>query len=104
MTKYLIAAIAALVLALAGVGYLLKGQIAKNGEQSQTIDTLTTALETADKQRKADQALLARRAREKAAIARESASLRLKLDRALAANPDWANQPVPQGVQDALKP
>lgn len=104
MTKYLIAAIAALMLLLTGVGYSLKAQIKKNGAQATKITALEDVLEAAATQRKADQALLARRAREKAAIALEMASTRQQLDRALAANPDWANQPIPQEVQDALKP
>lgn len=53
--------------------------------------------------RKLDQATLASVSRARAAIARESASLRLKLAAALDANRAWADQPVPKEVQDALE-
>lgn len=66
------------------------------------IGTLADELERAQALRKLDQAALALARREKAAIAREMASLRLSLDAALAANRAWAEQPVPKEVQDAL--
>jgi hypothetical protein len=66
-------------------------------------DSLVLAVKQAAKQRQADAALLARRAQENAVAARESASLRAQLDKALAAQPEWANQPVPQEVRDALE-
>ena len=63
---------------------------------------LVQAVTEAAKQRDRDQALLTRRAAANAAAARETASLRLRLDAALQARRDWAGQSVPQEVRDAL--
>lgn len=103
MTKYLLALVAALVLALGASGLLLKAQIKKNGAQAAQMQALTEAAERSAKQRKKDQALLARRAAENRAAALERASTQAALAAALAQNREWADQPVPQEVQDALK-
>lgn len=67
-------------------------------------DTLAQALKAAQEQRKRDQALLARRAADNAAAARQMASLQKALAAALAANSEWATTPVPREVQDAFGP
>lgn len=104
LTKYLIAAIVALSLALGGMGYLFKRQIAQTAkavaEAQQSAEALKTAQAALERQR----ALSAKLSKEKAATAREGASLRLQLDRALSAHKEWADQPVPKEVQDALAP
>lgn len=102
MTKYLMAAILALTLALAGTGVLLKRLLSKNGEQAAQIEALSKAAKAAQEQRKRDIGTLARRAQKNAAMGRENALLRQQLDAALAGNPEWAGQPVPKEVQDAL--
>lgn len=95
MIKYLMAAILVLGLLLTGSAALLKREYGRNA-------VLVEAQKAAQEQRKRDGALLARRTAEKAATAREMASLRASLGAALAKNREWAEQPVPQEVQDAL--
>lgn len=63
---------------------------------------LTAAVDALRAQREKDAALLTRRAQAAAAAAREAAALRSKLSSALAANREWAAQPVPKEIQDAL--
>lgn len=94
---------AALVLLGLGAGatyYLMAGKLAASRAER---DTLAQALAVAAKQRKADQALLARRAAANASAARESAALRQRLDAALFANREWADQPVPAAVRESLE-
>lgn len=72
---------------------------------------LRTKLAQAQEQLKAAQATTKRlqatsvfRERKRAATAASAASAGHSVEQALAAQPDWANQPVPQEVQDALAP
>lgn len=68
---------------------------------------LTTAREAAKTARQAEQkvrTVIVYREKLRAAAAAESASAAASVASALAANPDWAKQPVPQEVQDALAP
>lgn len=53
--------------------------------------------------RKRDQATLALLRRKNAATAREMASAGASLERALAAEPAWADQPVPEEVRRVLE-
>jgi hypothetical protein len=100
---YLWYAILSLALALGGSLYLLKASYERNGRLSADLNAATDALEAAQEQRALDRATLARLAVKKAARARESASAAASLGAALTANRQWADTPVPQGVQDALK-
>lgn len=104
MTKYLLAVLAALTLALAGSGYALKRAYAANGEQAGRIEQLEANLAAAEKQKAKDRALISKHAKENAKAKAESDRLRVKLDDALSKNRDWADQPLPQEVQDALQP
>lgn len=66
-------------------------------------DAAAQALRSLQEARKRDQAVLARRAQEHAATARLAALAARSLSAASAANPDWAEQPVPPAVLEALK-
>lgn len=66
-------------------------------------DALAQQLGEAEKQRKADAALLTRLHAQRAAAARETARVRAQLRDALEANREWATQPVPKEVRDALE-
>lgn len=100
LVPYILVACLLIGLGAGSVWYAVAGRLARKDAQ---IEALSEVLDQAAKQRKADQATLARLAQKNAAAARESASLRRELDAALAASPDWAAQPVPQVVQDALQ-
>jgi hypothetical protein len=102
MTKYLLAALAALSLLLAGSGWLLRRAWAENGAQTVTIQALTEARDRAAKLAARDRAVLTRRAQENAAQARETALLRQEMQEILARHQEWSEQPVPQEVQDAI--
>jgi hypothetical protein len=101
------ARIAALILAfclglgLAGFG-VYRHMTARLASTEAQLDGAQAALAEAVRQRKLDAALLARRAQENAVAARETALLRQRLRDALAAHQEWATQPVPKEVQDAL--
>lgn len=91
--------------ALLGLGaglcwYALAGTLARQKAQ---ISTMTQAARTLSDAAKKDRALVARLSSEKAALARSDALARQSLERSLAAQPDWASQPVPKEVQDALQ-
>lgn len=102
MSRYLMAVIAALSLALGGSGWLLKRAYTANGAQAVQITSLQEAQERAQEAARRDRALLARRAREIAAQEAAAASARADLAAALLQNRAWAEQEVPKEVQDAL--
>lgn len=102
LTRYLLAALAASVLALAGLGWLLRSSYITNGKQAVQLKALSEAAKAAQARAVKDRAISSQLAQDRAAMARESASLRQALDRALESNRDWANSSVPQEVQDAL--
>lgn len=60
------------------------------------------ALQTAQDARKRDARASAAREKARAATAQSAASAAHSLDKALAAQPEWAEQPVPKEVRDAL--
>lgn len=95
-------ALGALVILGLGTGLGYRLTYPKIVAQKQQITVLDAALKTAGEQRKLDQAALAFRAEKNRAAAREMASLKLQLSDALARNRAWAEQAVPQEVQDAL--
>lgn len=96
-------AIAALSLALAGSGLLLKRAFTQAGASKAQIQALNTTLVRAQEQRALDQATLDRLARKNAATSRENALARASLQRSLTANREWSSTPVPKEVQDALR-
>lgn len=102
LVKVLVAVLIATLLTLAGTGWLLKGQFERNGQlvaEKQQLVEANTALLAA---RKADGRALAQLRKKNAASARAEASARRSLDAAKAQNPDWAAQPVPKAIQEAL--
>lgn len=96
--------LAALVLALSGLGLW---QFRQGVVQKQRFETekqaLVAAVHGAAKARSDAEATLGHLRQKNAATARESALLRRSLDAALAAKPDWALEPTPKEVQDALQ-
>lgn len=103
MTKYLLAVIAALTLALAGSGYALKRSYVANGAQKTKITGLEDTIKAQQAQDKRNRALIAKAAKETAAAKAEAVRKAAALDDALARNREWADQPVPQEVQDAME-
>ncbi len=103
ITKPLLAILAAVTLwagaASFGVWHL-RGALAAKSAQIEQMSEALRAAESARK--KADKALVLQR-QKNAATAREAASLRQSLAAALAAEPAWSQEPVPEEVQDALK-
>lgn len=82
------------------VWYVMAGRIAV---YKADIRTLNATILRASEQRATDKATLDRLARKNAATAREMASAQASLQRSLSANREWADQPVPKEVQDALR-
>lgn len=96
-------AVAALGAALTLAGWALKHSYAEQGALKTQIAALNGALLRAAEQRATDQATLDRLAKKNAATAREMARAQASLQRSLSANREWADQPVPKEVQDALR-
>jgi uncharacterized protein HemX len=102
MTKYLIAAIAALVLALGGMGYMLKKQVEQAAVLEVQVKTIKDAQKQAALRRKKDAATLVAREREIASQARKLADAQQGLSEALQAEKAWSDTDVPTTVQKAL--
>jgi Flp pilus assembly protein TadB len=94
-----------------GIAALLLGLVAGTafywlaGERSRLraeIEVLQTQKKTAQDALKKAEATSAYLRRKNAATARAAASATRSLERSLAAQPVWADQPVPKEVQDAL--
>lgn len=95
---------AAIVLALYSVavsGFLYRA-IALNARQSAEIDGYKGTLDALAKDREHSAKVLGHRAKKNAATGRKQAGKRSSLAAAAASNPEWADQPVPKEVQDAL--
>lgn len=104
MLKYYLIVVAVLLGLLAGSGYALKRSYSRNGEIKAELTQAAEKVAALEKQAKADQALLKKRAAaEKEARARETAAHKA-LERSLFENREWADQPVPKEVLDALRP
>ncbi len=104
MTKYLLLAIALLALALGGSGVLLKRSYATNGKQATEITALQDAAKVMQEQARKDRVLITKHAQAKVLLQNKADRLRADLDHSLSANREWADQPIPQEVQDALQP
>ena len=103
MTKYLWAAVAALGLALLGLGLLYRAEVRTNAAQAVQLQVAAQALEGVAKQRKKDLATLAARAVDNAAQRVLLAQAQEALHTALQADLTWSNTSVPTGVQKALR-
>lgn len=97
------AALAALVLALSGLAYGLwqRSEVTRLRTYTQALENRVAGLESSEKALR-DSAEVADRQR-RAAQERAKQAQR-KLDEALKAAPDWADQPVPDGIWKALTP
>jgi hypothetical protein len=95
-------AIAALLVGLGAgtVWYFVSDKMARKDAR---IELLGDAIKQAQAQRDSDAKLLSRWAAKAAAMHKESTALRLRIDAALAANRDWADQQVPKEIQNALE-
>jgi len=95
MTQYLMIACAVLALALGGVGFLLKREIAKTAVAEAKVKSLQAAAQKVEK-------VMTKRAKS-AAVAKPKAEKKAQdLGAALSKSPAWADQPLPQEVRDAL--
>lgn len=100
-THYLIGALV-VALTLTGAGLLY--QLKLTGAQAAQIDTLQERLDGAEKRAKAVAKASVARERLRASTAAQAASQAASTQAALTANREWADQPVPKEVQDALAP
>lgn len=73
-----------------------------NGELRAERDQAQEALETAQAALKRSQALSTKLSKEKAATGLAGARTRLSVEKSLEQHREWAQQPVPKEVQDAL--
>lgn len=78
-------------------------QSAKVAKLEGSVSSLEQRIRTAQDALKRDEAVRTRLRAKNAAAARETALLRQRLSAALAAHPQWSQQPVPPEVQDALR-
>lgn len=102
MTKYLIASIAALTLALAALGFAYRAEVRRVGEVQAELNTAKEALNGVAKQRKQDAATVAAWQRQNAATGRKLAQAQQALSEALQAEKGWSDTSVPTEVQKAL--
>ena len=102
MTKYLMAAIAALLLVVAGLGYTVKQQVASAAVLKQEVKVLTDAQKQAATRLKKDRATLVAREAKIASQARKLADAQQALSEALQAEKAWSDTDVPTPVQKAL--
>lgn len=95
--------IGALLLSLAGLGYLVYYQTGRVAELQASVTSLTEASNRAAESAKSDRALLVSRQKEIASQTRKLARVRASLTEALNNNRAWADQPVPADIQKALQ-
>jgi hypothetical protein len=103
LRKLALWACVALVLIGLGAGtvwYFVADNLAKKDAR---IEQLAEAAKEAQAARERDAATLARREQAIAAAGREAVLLRQSLAAALAAHREWASQPVPDAVRQALE-
>lgn len=102
MNRILIGVLIVMVLALAGMGYALRSQFKKAEQLTTQNEALVASLATSKQLRVADAKALAVSRAAQAALKKEKAAQDEALSKALAANPAWADQRVPDAVVDAL--
>lgn len=95
--------VATVLLALLGlVGWRLDSVISQNAALRAERDTLVEAQKQAVERQKRDRKVLVARQAEIASQARKLAQAQEALSEALTKNKVWANEPVPNEVQEAL--
>lgn len=102
MNRYVICAFAVMIGLIGYASWVIKGLYRQSGMQQAEISQLHADAEAAQEQRRLDGLVLAHRAEANATAARKQASVRLSVDRALAAKREWADSTIPQEVLDAL--
>jgi len=102
ISTYMIAAIAVLMILLAGAGLALKKQIEVNGEQKARIEEQATALEAAEKTRKEGEAAVESRDTELTAIKQTNRRMSDAINKAMAGN-DCSVRPVPEQLDRLLR-
>lgn len=102
LIKPLIVALALLAIVAGGQFLYIRATKAESAALSRQVDQLSGDLRGLQELRKQERATLASLRQEKAALGRAAASARQSLRAALASTPDWADQPVPKEVQNAL--
>lgn len=102
MLKVYLITIAVLIALLASSGWALKRSYTRNGEIKAELTQATDKVTALEKQAKADQVLLKRRAAAEKVARAQAVEAQRALERSLSANPEWAQTPIPKEVQDAL--
>lgn len=91
--------IAGVILAsLAGLYWFVKD----SAETRADLSELQTTTQAATESNKISEAVLVSNAQEKAVAARSGASVALSVQASIQTAPEWARQPVPKAVQEAL--
>ena len=103
MNKVFIGVVAALILALSGSLWALRSAYAKANALTAENKSLSASLASAGRIRAGDQKALSSSRASLEALLKQKAIQDEKLRQALAANPDWASQRVPDDVADALR-
>jgi hypothetical protein len=103
LAKYILVVVLALAAATIGTGYGWYKTIQRLAVANSQIAQAEAATQRAIAARKAADRVTASLARKNAALALQNAAQGASLATALAESPSWADTPVPQGVQDALK-
>jgi hypothetical protein len=107
MTKYLLAALAAVAVALGGWGYYGHYRNLKLKEtittHELTIGNQAIAIRELHSKQKRDTAVLRDMAARSAALATKQKETDHALSKALAANSEWASTPIPPDVADWLR-
>jgi len=107
MTRYLFAAIGALVLLLSGTGYLLTGAWQDEAQAEAERDSYRLALADQTAENKRQAGILAQRERERVAAQQAAQQWQQRWQARLKSDEDcktWADRPLPQCVFDQLFP
>jgi hypothetical protein len=107
LLRYAVAIMASLLLALAGYNFYLRNVV---DGQDKTLAANILVIDTQDREIKAGAirekkaaAVLKKYQADNAALAKKQKESNDKLEQALEANRDWADQPLPDGIADWLR-
>jgi Tfp pilus assembly protein PilO len=107
LLKYAVAIMAALLLALAGYNFYLRNVVAGQEQilaaNVVVIDTQNRELKAGVEREKKAAVVLKKYQADNAALANKQKESNDRLEQALEANKDWANQPVPDGIAEWLR-
>ena len=102
MNRILAGVIAAILLALSGAVWYAKRKASEVTVLTVELNSVKGALKTSNRLRTADASALKQSRAALAALAKQKGAQDEALSKALAANPAWADQRVPDAVVDAL--